>query len=43
MAFSPADIESFIAALHSDPQLRDRVRDASLADDFLALPGIVRE
>jgi hypothetical protein len=43
MAFSAADIESFIAALRDDPQLRDRVRDAILADDFLALPGIVRD
>ena len=39
---SPSDIESLIAELHRDPQLRDRVRNAILADDFLALPGIVR-
>lgn len=43
MALSEADIASFIEALQQDPQLRDRVRSAILADDFLALPGIVRE
>jgi hypothetical protein len=41
MAFSRDEIEAFIAELHADPQLRDRVRNAILADDFLALPGIV--
>jgi hypothetical protein len=43
MALSEADIEAFIEALQRDPQLRDRVRRAIIADDFLALPGIVRE
>ena len=43
MAFSGAEIEQFIEALHADATLRDRVRDAILADDFLALPGIVRQ
>jgi uncharacterized protein YoxC len=42
MAFTPEQVEDFIAALQDDPRLRDRVRDAILADDFLALPGIVR-
>jgi len=42
MALSEADIEAFIEALQRDVQLRDRVRNAILADDFLALPGIVR-
>jgi hypothetical protein len=42
MAFTPAQVEEFIAALHADRQLRDRVRDAILSDDFLALPGLVR-
>ncbi len=32
-----------MAELERDPQLRDRVRNAILADDFLALPGIVRQ
>ncbi len=41
MAFSPADIEQFIEAVQADPSLRDRVRDAILHADFLALPGIV--
>jgi hypothetical protein len=39
MAFSRDEIEAFIAELHADPQPRDRVRSAILADDFLALPG----
>jgi hypothetical protein len=43
MAFTTAEIDEFIAALQQDPQLRDRVRNAILADDFLALPGIVRQ
>jgi hypothetical protein len=43
MALSEADIASFIEALQQDPELRDRVRRAILDDDFLALPGIVRE
>lgn len=41
MALTEADIEQFIAELQANPQLRDRVRDAILAHDFLALPGIV--
>ncbi|MGH2632148.1 MAG: hypothetical protein ACRDG3_01955 [Tepidiformaceae bacterium] len=40
MALTPADIEQFISALHDDASLRERVRSAILADDFLALPGI---
>jgi len=40
MALSPADIEQFISALHDDASLRERVRGAILADDFLALPRI---
>ena len=43
MAFTQEDIEAFIAALQADPQLRDSVRNAIIADDFLALPGIVRQ
>lgn len=43
MAMSRADIERFIQELRADPELRDRVRDAILADDFLALPGLVRQ
>lgn len=43
MAFSREDIEEFIEALHHDAELRDRVRDAILEDDFRALPGIVRQ
>lgn len=43
MALSPADIESFIAALHEDAALRDRVRGALLSDEFLALPESLRE
>ena len=41
MALTEADIEQFIAEMQSNPHLRDRVRDAILARDFLALPGIV--
>ncbi len=41
MTLSEADIEQFIFALHEDPKLKDRVRNAILSDDFLALPGIV--
>ncbi len=43
MALSQADIDALIEAIHADPGLRDRVRNAILADDFLALPGIVRQ
>lgn len=43
MALSPADIDSFIAALHEDPALRDRVRGALLSDEFLAMPASIRE
>jgi outer membrane murein-binding lipoprotein Lpp len=43
MALTESDIEQFIAALHEDPQLKDRVRNAILSDDFLALPGIVAQ
>jgi len=42
MALSQMDIESLIVAIQSDPALRDRVRSAILADDFLALPGVMR-
>src|SRR5688572_20132530 len=41
MTLSHEDIEALIAELQQNPQLRDRVRNAILADDFLALPGIV--
>ena len=40
MALTPADIEQFISALHDDASVRERVRGAILADDFLALPRI---
>ncbi len=43
MAFSQQDIESLIAELQRDPQLRDRLRNVILADDFLALPRIVAD
>ena len=43
MAFDESDIEQFIELLQRDPQLRDRVRNAIIADDFLALPGLVRQ
>jgi hypothetical protein len=43
MAFTPEQVEEFIATLQQDAALRDRVRNAILADDFLALPGLVRE
>ena len=43
MALTPADIEEFISALHDDAGLRERVRGAILADDFLALPGITAQ
>ena len=42
MAFTREQIEDFIAALHEDAELRERVRGAILADDFQALPGLVR-
>lgn len=37
------DLEELIAELLRDPVARERVRNAILADDFLALPGIVRQ
>ena len=43
MALSEADYEQFIEAMHADPVLRDRVRNAILADDFLRLPGLVAQ
>ena len=43
MTLSEADFEQFIEAMHTDPVLRDRVRNAILADDFLALPGLVAQ
>jgi hypothetical protein len=43
MAFSKQDFEAFIAELQRNPQLRDRVRDVILADDFLQLPRIVAD
>lgn len=43
MALTREEIEQFIEALQSDAELRDRVRDAILEDDFRALPGIVRQ
>ncbi len=43
MAFSREDVEALIVELQRDPQLRDRVRSAILADDFLALPRIVAD
>ncbi len=41
MALTPADVENLIAELQKDPQLRDRVRNAILAEDFLRLPATV--
>ncbi len=32
MAFSPEQVEEFIAAIQADARLRDRVREAILAD-----------
>jgi len=43
MALTAAEVEEFISAIQQDPALRDRVRNAILADDFLALPGLVRQ
>ncbi|MCC6382472.1 MAG: hypothetical protein IT304_08175 [Dehalococcoidia bacterium] len=43
MAFTAAEVEELIEALQREPQLRDRLRNAILTDDFLALPGIVRQ
>lgn len=43
MAFTAAEVEEFISAIQQDPALRDRVRNAILADDFLALPSAVHE
>ena len=43
MTLSESDVEEFIVLLQDDPRLRDRVRNAILADDFLALPGLVRQ
>lgn len=36
------DIEDFLGALQRSADLRERVRSVLLADDFLALPGLVR-
>ena len=41
MALSAADVDELISLLQRDPVLKDRVRNAILAEDFLALPGIV--
>jgi hypothetical protein len=41
MAMTPADIEQLIAEIQKNPQLRDRVRNAILAGDFLRLPATV--
>jgi hypothetical protein len=41
MALTPADIENLIAELRKDPELRDRVREAILADDFLRPPAVI--
>ena len=41
MAFAAADIDEFIAALHEDAGLRERVRSAILSDDFATLPGLM--
>ena len=42
MAFTREQVEEFIEALLQDADLRERVRGAILADDFQALPGLVR-
>ncbi len=41
MALTPADVENLIEELRKDPELRDRVRNAILAEDFLRLPATV--
>jgi hypothetical protein len=43
MALSSADVDAIIDEVRRDPALRDRLREAILADDFLALPGLVRQ
>ncbi len=43
MAFTAAEVEEFIGAIQQDPALRDRVRNAILADDFLALRQFARK
>jgi hypothetical protein len=43
VALTEADIEQFIRAVHESPALRDRVRDAIIGDDFLALPGLMQD
>lgn len=42
MAMTERDIEDFLGALQRSADLRERVRSVLLADDFLALPGLVR-
>ena len=43
MTLSEADIEQFIQAMHESPALRDRVRDAIIGDEFLELPGLMKD
>ena len=42
MAMTEQDIEDFLRALQNSAELRERVRSVLLADDFLALPGLLR-
>jgi hypothetical protein len=42
MAMTERDVEDFLRALQNSAELRERVRSVLLADDFLALPGLMR-
>jgi hypothetical protein len=42
MAMTERDIEDFLRVLQDSAELRERVRSVLLADDFLALPGLMR-
>jgi hypothetical protein len=39
MGLTDSDVEEFISRLHQDAGLRERVRQAILADDFSPSPG----
>jgi len=43
VAFQVADLHDLLALLRDHPEWRDQLRRELLADDFLALPGLVRQ
>ncbi|MFN0096497.1 MAG: coiled-coil domain-containing protein [Dehalococcoidia bacterium] len=43
MTLTESDIDRLIEIVRDDPHVRDRLRTAIIGDDFLALPGLVRQ